>query len=304
MENIELKKAYDYCRDVAKRYAKTFYFASFFLPREKRYACYSIYAFCRYADEIVDRKIALDTNIKGKEANINNERIITLLNNLKKELKDTYDGKVESNNIMITLSDVFKKYNIPLEQAYELISGVEMDTVKARYTTFEELKIYCRKVASSVGLMVLNIFGYSNEKAVNCAIDMGIALQLTNILRDIKEDSIRKRIYIPLEDLKRFNYSEDDLFANRFNENFVNLMKFQIDRAERYYENGNKGLKYIDKNCLLGAILMTHNYRMIHREIEKLNYNVFSHRAYLPLYKKIVNLITIYLKYLFKRFNY
>ncbi|MCX7833887.1 MAG: phytoene/squalene synthase family protein, partial [Ignavibacteria bacterium] len=305
MENDVLTKAYEYCKNISKKYAKTFYFASFFLPKEKRYACYAIYAFCRYADELVDRKVALDTNIKEKETNIRTDRIISLLNDLKNQLQDAYNNKINiENNIMIALSNVFKKYNIPIEQAFELISGVEMDTFKSRYENFEELKIYCKKVASSVGLMVLNIFGYSNEKAIEYAIDMGIALQLTNILRDIKEDALRNRIYLPLEDLERFNYSEKDLLENIYNENFINLMKYQIDRANEYYNNGNKGLKYIDRKCLLGVLLMTHNYRMIHREIERLGYNVFSHRAYLPFHKKVLNLFIIYLKYLFKHFNY
>lgn len=305
MENDKLREAYLYCKHIAKKYAKTFYFASFFLPKEKRYACYSIYAFCRYADELVDRKVALDTNVKEKETNINTERITFLLNKLRKELQDTYNNNFKDNNyILITLNDVFKKYKIPLEQAFELISGVEMDTFKTRYENFEELKVYCKKVASSVGLMVLYIFGFNNEKAIDYAIDMGIALQLTNILRDIKEDALRKRIYIPIEDLKKFNYSEEDLFKNKYNDNFVNLMKYQIDRADNYYDNANNGLKYLDKKSLLGVVLMTHNYRMIHREIEKNGYNVFTHRVYLPFYKKVANLINIYLKYLFKRFNY
>ncbi|MBN1634780.1 MAG: squalene/phytoene synthase family protein [Ignavibacteria bacterium] len=292
IDGIKLDIAYKHCRNITKSFAKTFYFTSFFLPVDKRKSSYAVYAFCRYMDDLVDRGVVIHSKETSEK-----EKIINAINTWKNDLRSVYNGDFIDNPIMIAWKDTLSKYHIPEKYPNELIDGVNMDLTVKRYENFDMLREYCYKVASVVGLMTIQIFGYAGTEAFKHAVDMGIAMQLTNILRDIKEDSQRNRIYIPVNELQEFGYSEEDLMNQKINDNFKKLMKFQIQRAEEYYSKADEGIRFIDKDSRLTVGLMSRNYRKILLEIQSNNYDIFSKRNYVPLYKKLINLPELYFRY-------
>ena len=162
-----------------------------------------------------------------------------------------------------------------------------MDTVVSRFDTYDELREYCYKVASVVGLMTSEIFHYSSDDAIPHAIDLGIAMQLTNIIRDIREDAQRDRIYIPREELERFNVTEEEILKGAWSDRMKELVKFQIDRADRLYDSADKGIPYLDADSRLTVQLMSTNYRKILRVVESMDYNVFTKRASTSLNRKL-----------------
>jgi 15-cis-phytoene synthase len=169
-----------------------------------------------------------------------------------------------------------------------------MDTHTKRYETFDELYVYCYRVASTVGLMSSEILGYSNKKALEYAEAMGVGMQLTNILRDIKEDAAMGRIYLPQEDLRAFNISEEQIFANQTDENFVEMMRFQIERARNFYRNGEKGIALLEKDSRFTVLLASRVYSRILDQIEKQNYNIFIKRAHTSKSQKIFSIPKIW----------
>jgi len=189
-----------------------------------------------------------------------------------------------------------ESYPIAIEHPLELIEGVAMDIEFTPFETFDELYVYCYKVASVVGLMTSEIFGYSDPAALRHAIDLGIAMQLTNILRDIGEDVDRGRIYIPLEDLERFGYSHEEFMQKTMNEKFRRLMQFQIERARNYYLSSDKGIPMLQKESRLAVALSSVNYSNILKSIEENNYDVFSQRAYRSLSQKLLTIPEVWLK--------
>lgn len=277
-DNSHIANAYEYCRALTYTYAKTFYFASYFLPKPKRAACYAVYAFCRYADDLVDNAPANEAGFSSAAHEIVNE--------WKSALNDVYAKNPAANPVMIAWADVLEKFHIPRNLPGELIEGVLMDTYINRYETFDDLYNYCYKVASVVGLMTSEIFGYKSADALPHAIDLGIAMQLTNIARDIGEDANLGRIYLPKEELERFKISENDILSHRSTDSFKNLMQFQIERAHTFYESADKGIPYLDNDSRLTVQLMSTNYRRILPHIEKNNYDVFKKRARLSLVQK------------------
>lgn len=270
----------EFCKKVTYKYAKTFYFASHFLPKEKRNACYAVYAFCRYVDDMVDSFEKNDSDISYNVASTK------LLQEWEKELELLYEGVKSSHQIMIGWMWVIERYHISLSLPKELIEGVLMDTYITTFETFEELYIYCYKVASVVGLMTSEIFRYSDKDALNHAIDLGIAMQLTNILRDVGEDVANGRIYIPQSELKRFGVTNEDLQHKKVTKEFENLMKFQIERANKYYDSADKGIEMLEKDSRITVKLMSVNYRRILQRIEQNRYDVFTKRASLSFIEK------------------
>lgn len=242
----------------------SFYYSFALLPRQKREAIHAVYAFCRYSDDIVD---------EGPDE----RRKVVLLRRWRMELSKAERG-VSGFSLLNQLSAVARKFGIPFEHFFELLKGMEMDLTKKRYETFDELHRYCYLVASSVGLMCREIFGYRNESTRDYAINLGIALQLTNILRDLKDDARRDRIYLPQEDLKRFGYTEDDLLHCRYTPTFVELMKFECDRARAYFDAARDSLKDEDKRFFFAARIMWSIYAHTLRRIEAADYNVFERR--------------------------
>jgi len=280
-----LKLSYDYCSKLTKLHAKTFYFSSHFLPQDKKNACFAVYAFCRYIDDLIDNSL-----IKTLSSADGFSKIIEGVNEWRRQLKSLYNGEFIDHPIMIALKDTISKFEIPENLPNELIDGVFMDISKNRYSDFEDLKIYCYKVASVVGLMTTHIFGFKDKETNKHAIDLGIAMQMTNILRDIREDAGKNRIYIPEEEMRYFDYSEDDLFNFKINDNFHELMKYQIQRADSYYDKAEKGILMINKDCRITVGLMSRNYKNILTQIKKNNLNVYEKRAYVPYYRKLFNI--------------
>ncbi len=282
LDDERLRNAYAQCRAITRHHAKTFYMATRFLPNHKQRGIFAIYSLCRYVDDLVDEA----EDLLEKEE-LTEDDIQIKLTNWKKKLQDTYDGRLHDNDILIAFSDVLKRYHIPIEMPFELMEGVCMDLFKDRYETFEELYDYSFKVASIVGLMTSQVFGYKSQEALSYAVDLGIAMQLTNILRDVGEDLQRDRIYLPQEDLRRFNVTERDLFNHSRNENVIDLLSFQIDRTRRYYNRSDKGIGLLSRDSRLPVYLARQNYSRILDKIEENGYNVFEKRAYLTAAEKL-----------------
>lgn len=260
--------------NITKNSNTSFYYSFAVLPKHKRDAISAVYAFCRYTDDIVDE----GTDDRAK---------VLLLRKWRMELGKALRG--DSAYVLLNqLSTTARKFNIPVDHFYDLIRGMEMDLGKTRYETFEELYEYCYLVASSVGLMCRQIFGFKNESTRDYAVHLGIALQLTNILRDVKDDAKRGRIYLPREDLQRFGYSEDDLLAGRYTPEFVNLMRFECERARSYFDAARNALKDEDKYYFFAARIMWSIYAHLLRRIERRQYDVFRHRIALPRVLKLL----------------
>ncbi|MFN3344305.1 MAG: phytoene/squalene synthase family protein [Chloroherpetonaceae bacterium] len=287
----QLESAFEYCREVSWKHAKTFYFATHFLPAPKRRAVHAVYALCRYVDDIVDH-----SEDKLSRKSLTKEKIILLINKWRTDIESCYNGILIDHPIMIAWHDTLKKYHIPKNLPLELIDGVCMDLKQNRYETFDELYTYCYKVASVVGLMTSEIFGYTSEESLKHAIELGIAMQLTNILRDVGEDAQKGRIYLPLEDLKKFNLTEEDILNGVMSENFINLMKFEIERARFYYKESEKGIAMLSQDSRLAVKVSHDNYSRILRRIEEINYNVFKQRAFVSNTKKLALLPYMWLK--------
>lgn len=281
IEDNRLRFAYAHCRSITRKHAKTFYMATRFLPYHKQRGIFAIYGLCRTLDDIVDENE--DNPFKAKKSRA---EVIKQLKKFRVELIGAYRGAEQTNSVLIAFADVLNRYNISLEHPLTLLDGVKMDLVKNRYDTFEELYEYSYKVASVVGLMTSEIFGYKDPQAINHAVELGIAMQLTNILRDVGEDLDRERIYIPKEDLERFKVSEDEMFSKKLSGRFIDLMKFQIDRARQYYKEADKGIPMLNRDSRLPVLLARENYSRILNKIEENQYQVFNQRAYLNATEK------------------
>ena len=259
---------------ITKSSNTSFYYSFAVLPKQKRDAISAVNAFCRYTDDIVDE--GTDEGAKS-----------ILLRKWRMELGQALRG-TSTYPLLNQLSATARKFNIPVDHFYDLIRGMEIDLAKTRYQTFDELYEYCYLVASTVGLMCRQIFGYRNESTREYAINLGIALQLTNILRDVRDDARRGRIYLPQEDLRRFGYTEEDLFAGRYTPEFVNLMRFECERARRYFDAARDALKDEDKYYFFAARIMWSIYAHLLCRIERSDYNVITRRISLPRFLKLL----------------
>ena len=260
----ELDQAHAYCRRITRERAKNFYYAFITLPTAKRRVIYAAYAFCRLWDDAVDDVTDVDEKLR-------------LLAEQREGLARTYAGAPEGR-IFVAMQDVINAYNIPREYLEEVINGVEMDISKTRYPTFEELMEYCYRVASAVGLICIEIFGYKDPCAREHAIDLGLAMQLTNILRDVEEDMARGRVYIPQEDLERFGCSEEDIFLGRITDNFRDLMRFQVERARERFRRGKRLLPLLSPSSRACPAMLHDTYSRLLDRIEASGYRVFGNR--------------------------
>ncbi len=268
--------------DLEQNRLSNFYFSFLFLPKPKREAIETIYAFCRYTDDIVDGA----TNAQEKH-----KRLRQWMDELERSLYG-----VSKYPILNKLSTIIKRFNIPLHHFYDLIKGMEMDLRKRRYRTWEELEQYCYRAASTVGLICAEVFGYRHPDTKRYAVNLGIALQLTNILRDVKADAKKGRIYLPLEDLKAFGYSESELLRSEYNDRFVALMKFEADRAREYFRTAKQHLHEEDKPFMYAARTMGFIYFQLLRRIEAVQYNVFAHRIQIPSVWKLLAAVAFRLR--------
>jgi 15-cis-phytoene synthase len=280
LEIRETKANAEECRLYTRSHAKTFYFASHVLPLEKRNAAYAVYAFCRYADNIVD--IALFPEARTHAA--------ARLNALRDQLRFVYSFSPLMDRRLLAFREAVFTYQIPQEYFSDLLRGVEMDLAPRRFASFAELKEYCYCVASVVGLIMARIFGVTDAGALAHASDLGTAMQLTNILRDVGEDLRMGRVYIPDEDLRAFGVSDDDLAAGRRTIGFTAMMKFEIERARHYYAEGARGIPALPGDGSRFCVrLMSRTYARILDSIEMNEYDVFGRRASVsPLGKSMI----------------
>jgi 15-cis-phytoene synthase len=231
-----------------------------------------VYWYCRYTDDMVDEAASLETGRVELEA-------------WARLVEAGLRGDSTDHPVLRVFLHTAVRYGIPAEYPLELIEGMRMDLNCTRYRNFAELQQFCYRVASVVGLMMSHVIGF-RDNALDYAIDLGIAMQLTNILRDIGEDLDRGRIYLPAEELERFRYREEDLRARRRNEAFRELMAFQIERARHYYEQSYPGIPLLKPEGRFAVKVAADVYRGILAQIEKAGYDVFSQRAVVPAREK------------------
>jgi len=271
-------------KDIAKKSRSSFYYAFNLLPAEKRDAMNTVYAFCRKTDDIVD------------EGNESDELKYEKLHKWRIEIEKSIDGHSDYQ-LLNKLGKTISQFNIPLEPFFELVRGMEMDLQRKRYLTFEDLRLYCYRVASTVGLMCIEIFGYKHQSTKDFAVNLGIALQLTNILRDIKHDAKNGRIYLPQEELVRFRYSEEEIIKNKYNSNFASLMKFEADRAKSYFDKATECLNLDDKASMFAARAMQHIYYKILNKIIDADYDIYSRNIKVAKIEKVGIALGVWAKY-------
>ena len=239
-----------------------FFYAFVFLPRKKREAIFSVYAFSRHTDDIVDDAAS------PEEARCH-------LDAWREQLHACYEGS-PTHPIAQNLQAVLRDFPIPKAHFLALIEGVEMDLNKNRYVTFEELREYCYRVASVVGLICIEIFGYRNSQTREYAVNLGLALQLTNILRDVHTDWQQNRIYLPQEEMARFGYTEQALARGDYNAAFIDLMRFQAQRAWTFYQTAEELLPAEDRAAMFSAQIMGKIYAQLLVKIQQADYNIFG----------------------------
>ena len=296
----QIANAYETVAAATKAASSNFYYAFITLPPEKRNAVYAGYSFCRLADDIVD---------DGEYGDLTGEA----LDSLQSHLAAAYAGDRSRNgdgpaikeatpDLWLALGDTLHNYPIDQQHLLDVVEGCRMDLNGAQYETLDDLVKYCKLVASATGLALIEVFGYEDERAVEYAIDLGIALQLTNILRDITEDLETGRVYLPSDELAEFGVSVDDLRNKRVTPEFTRFMKFQVDRARKYLESGIRLFPLLDKQSRQCPETMTQVYEILLDQIEKHNYDVLNNRASLSKFQKIKLLSVIWLRRLGIRF--
>lgn len=287
-----IPEAYEHCRDVTARFARTFYFASRFLGAEKRKACYAVYAFCRYVDDLADEHAG--EGMKNDDLRRVTEEAIE---EWRGDLQRVYDGQEMTVPELVAWADLLGTYDISRELPEKLIEGCLSDLRgSVRYDTFDELYNYCYKVASVVGLMTSEIFGTNDPRARERAIDLGIAMQLTNILRDVAEDARNDRIYLPREELAAAGITEAQILREEFSPAFGALIKEQIARARSYYVSADEGIEMLEPDSRLTVRLMSRNYGRILEVIEEQDYNVFAGRAVVPMRRKLLSIPQLWIE--------
>jgi phytoene synthase len=283
-----IEDAYELCRQVTAKYSKTFYMGTMLMAPAKRRAIWAIYVWCRRTDELVD----------GPQAQFTSEKT---LDRWESQLESIFAGcPVDDEDV--ALVDTLEKFPLDIQPFRDMIAGQRMDLHRSRYETFEELSLYCYRVAGTVGLMSTTVMGVDSQlqtapwsqpdqlDPTEQAVALGIANQLTNILRDVGEDARRGRIYLPLEDLKRFNYSESDLTNGVIDDRWRNLMQFQIARARQFYTDAEQGISLLSPDARWPVWSALALYRQILDVIEENDYDVFNNRAYVPSFRKLMTL--------------
>lgn len=263
----------EYCQDKAAKSGSSFYYSFLFLPPEKRRAITALYAFCREVDDIADEChdiVVASTKLAWWEA----------------EIRRAFEGTPQ-HPVTQALQDGIKRYDLPMELFIEIIDGMRMDLGEVRYGDFKSLQLYCYRVASVVGQLSASIFGYSDRKTLKYANDLGMAFQLTNIIRDVGEDARRDRIYLPQDELRQFGVSEDDILNGRQTDEFTRLMAFQEQRAQSYYDSALAALPKADRKNQLTGLIMSAIYRSLLDEIKRDNFQVLNQRISLTPIRKL-----------------
>lgn len=262
----------EYCTDKCRSSGSSFTSSFRILSKERREAMTVLYAYCREVDDVVDE--CSDGNVAR-----------TTLNWWRGEVASVYTGK-PTHPVCQALVPVVQRYQLPQELLLEIIDGMEMDLDQPRYADFKSLQLYCYRVASVVGLLSAEIFGYTDRETLKYAHDLGIAFQLTNIIRDVGEDARRNRIYLPMDEMQQFGVTAADILNARETENFQKLMAFQIERARRYYQQAFSHLPATDRKAQRAGLIMAAIYQAVLDEVEHSGCHVLKERVSLgPAYK-------------------
>ncbi len=287
---IGLENAYEVCRKETAQWAKTFYLGTLLLPPLKRRAIWAIYVWCRRTDELMDSPEAQARPIT---------ELSDRLDEWEERTKSIFAGNIETD-LDAVMADTLSLFPQSIQPFLDMIEGQRMDLHRHRYETFKELELYCYRVAGTVGLMTQGVMGIDpaytsapwsdSPDPSEAAIALGIANQLTNILRDVGEDRGRGRIYLPQEDLKRFGYSESELMAGTINSNWKSLMAFQLHRAREWFARSESGVRWLSADARWPVWTSLRLYRGILDAIERLDYDVFNNRAYVSSWVKMLEL--------------
>ena len=318
-----IETSYEFCEELTRREAGNFYHSFKYLPEEKRRSIMAYYAFCRRADDIADgdfidvfpggssddpESVNYRSDIERLspgdpvlDRSTYNEKMSQLFY-YRKKLSTAYGGYTSTDPIFIALKDTVQRFGIQRQLLDDMISGMENDFHKNRYQTFEELYSYCYKVASTVGLVCIEIYGYDNPKAKEYAESWGVFMQLINIIRDVSEDAKRDRIYLPLDDLARWGISEDDVKSGEAllqHPGWAPFVEEYLERADGYRQRAFKLLSHLDKSARYSPAAMASFYQSIMAKITKKNGDVFSERIQLTKTEKILLAGYVYIRYRF-----
>jgi phytoene synthase len=285
-----MHRAYTSCEDIIRQRSKSFYLSARFLPPGKREGIMALYAFCRLTDDIVDEAVAGIDRRRAAHA------LVEWASTSRDDGRWAMDDGEEVHPVLLAWADTRHRYAIPTELADEMIQGIGMDLTIDRYETWNDLWVYSYKVASTVGLMSMYITGAESMNAVPYAVQLGVALQLTNILRDVGEDARAGRIYLPQEDIARFGYTEEMLLSGVINRQFIQLMQFEIARANALYDAAWPGIALLPADSRMSVAAAATLYRGILGKIAAAGYDVFNHRAHLSAAEKMRTLPAIWWK--------
>jgi phytoene synthase len=272
---VTVAEAYDRCRDIARSEARNFYYGFVLLPPPRRAGIYAAYAFSRRCDDSVDGDEPLDEKLDA-------------LARRRRELDSCCAGAPDGEDaVLVALTDAVERFAIPRRHLDDLIDGVEMDVTTTRYPDFATLKRYCDRVAGAVGLISLHVFGFTDREAPAHAEDLGVALQLVNIMRDVEEDAGRGRIYLPADEMAAHGVAEHDVLRGRLTPGLRNLLAAQGERAREYFERGERLLPLLDRRSRMCVAMLAGLYREILAAIEDRGYDVFGPRVALSTGRKL-----------------
>lgn len=285
-----LAEAYEGCRRETAEWAKTFYLGTLLMPPVKRRAIWAIYVWCRRTDELMDSPEAQQRPVA---------ELAQRLDSWEQRTRALFQGEVR-DGLDLVMRDTIERFSQPLQPYLDMIEGMRMDLTTTRYASFEQLRLYCYRVAGTVGLMTQEVMGvdpaYTSAPwsdppdTSEAAVALGIANQLTNILRDVGEDRGRGRIYLPLDELERFGYSEEHLLAGVVNDNWRALMRFQLQRAREWFARSEAGVRWLSPDARWPVWTSLRLYRGILDVIEQHDYDVFTRRAFVPRRGKLLDL--------------
>lgn len=275
---------------ITKQFGTSYYFATRFLPSDLRQATYALYSFFRIPDEIVDNS-----------RQDNSENILLEMDEWLEMWKLAYSGQSTQYPILDLTAKVFKKYDIPYQYSIDFLDAMKQDVYTKRYNTYKDLQVYMYGSASVVGLIMSYVIGFNNIKALDYAPYLGEAMQLTNFIRDVGEDyKERGRIYLPQEDMDQYNVKGTDIRAHRVTDNFIELIKFEIQRARSLYKKSDEGIKYLNKRGRFAVIMASRMYEAILDKVEQNHYDVLNKRARTSKREKIYILGKATLEYGFQ----
>jgi len=262
-----------YCKDKAAKSGSSFYYSFLFLPEQKRKAIMALYAFCREVDDVVDE--------------IHEEQVARMkLNWWREEIQRLFHGEPQ-HPVTLALKPQLQHFNLAENYFYDIIDGMQMDLDYNNYQSFKDLADYCYRAASVVGLLTVEIFGYTNKQTLRYAHDLGMAFQLTNILRDVREDARRNRIYLPADEMEKFNVTPADLLKNETSDNLKKLLQFQSDRARKYYQQALELLPVEDRYDQRSGIIMKAVYESLLDELELDGFHVLEYKMKLTPLRKL-----------------